>query len=1338
MKRKILIALACWVCTNILAQFNGPQWINPTNQYLNQSLLSTGGDGTQSTWRTPGLTDIRWQVLDPTFGAAWPYAVVVTPPSGAGWVSPSGGPISGGGVAPYTTWISPPNHSNTGPKDYFYKIVFNLPVYSTPGPPAFFVEWLIFADDQVKDIWVNSQAAVVNNSYGNWNLGLPFKWCKFWKQGQNEIMIKVRSTRPTTGLYVISTTHGHIQMIGPSSVCPGTTSTFTVSQGFPMQGVVNTLWTKPAGWSGPSITTANPFPWTTANLTSSANSGLVQAAFYDANGQCQGVSQLTVNVLPKPVVNITAPAICPGALLNMSATGGVSYQWGLQSPTNSVPIPPLQVNLQNISIFPGPTVPTTYTVKVTGANGCTNVGSTTIGMLPLPNISVAAQPPVICSGQPNTLTFSGAQTYKVLPNTLPSPNPYTLPAPVAPGQYVVVGTAANGCTNTAAVTLAPGPTVTPIVSDMTLCLNAATCTNITASSLYAGGPVTYYWEPLPAPQPGTFGQSINICPTSNTIYQVTASAPNACPSSTTMQVDVDMNCCPQPTTGCSLMPGIVSGPQMNTSFIVNQNITLGPGSTQFINSELLIMPGMQITVPAGSTLELDHSHLFACGINMWQGIVVQDGGNVITANAQKNGSSLIEDAVVAIDVDAISPNYVNPPIDVEMLIFNRNHTGIKLSNSDPNISSLPIGVKQCVFSSRDIPFASLVPLTLNSWPNSDVSSIGLRYSPPGATAGLASPFTLQGHPQTLLKLPYNTQPGHIGIDINNIGNVTGTLPAPGSGVDIGVTYQSGRNQFNLFDGLGIGIRARDASLVTMANVFQNMKRYNVNNAPFGGFGIRHEMTGLMNSLLDLRPVGIQSTINGNRFWNCWNGVSTSNVYDVNIDYCTFRSTRAFNTGFGPGSVGVILGSNRFRYNVKNCQFNNIQFALTMNALNGSFDMGSGVSNSATHAEDIIVDENYFGPEVSSLNPIGTEYSDFPITFDGANAANWQIQGVCKIRSNRIDRSFHGIKTNKTDIYPIEIGGNNIGLIDDNVVNFVPEQYGIYCKDSRDNLFINQNVVSGGGYISPGTPAVWNTDMKLIKSVNNISTSGGDSPLITCNNVMKGYVGFEFEGAQTNTEWWGNTMYQPMSRGLHLMNNANIGVQGLQTQACADRWLDVGPDVWTSNFQTYVSNFAPGCTNGTFMGTNGTFLWVENPLMSVAYPQTNGTTGGAALAAGCNFMSVGLLDGADCLYYTNYSQPPSFRSANSATVNVNESDMKESMEHFVFYPNPTEGVLHVGNNHDEKPFEVRIFDIAGKMVYSKTISQGNNALDISGLAPAIYIVEVETDEHVVFHSKIAKN
>lgn len=176
---------------------------------------------------------------------------------------------------------------------------------------------------------------------------------------------------------------------------------------------------------------------------------------------CYDTTQKNLVIHPLPAIALTPDSarICLGDSVGLTAHDGVSYQWtaapGLSSYTTDDPMAT-------------PAIPTTYTVQVTTAYGCTASDSANI-FVARPFQLTLEPDTFVCKGDTIRLTPGGAYTYQWI-----SGSPISDPASASPGvaplvttTYTVVGTDRDDCfTDTAAVTVAvePLPTVqaTPI------------------------------------------------------------------------------------------------------------------------------------------------------------------------------------------------------------------------------------------------------------------------------------------------------------------------------------------------------------------------------------------------------------------------------------------------------------------------------------------------------------------------------------------------------------------------------------------------------------------------------------------------------------------------------------------------------------------------------------------------------------------------------------------------------------------------------------------------------------------------------------------------------------
>lgn len=75
-----------------------------------------------------------------------------------------------------------------------------------------------------------------------------------------------------------------------------------------------------------------------------------------------------------------------------------------------------------------------------------------------------------------------------------------------------------------------------------------------------------------------------------------------------------------------------------------------------------------------------------------------------------------------------------------------------------------------------------------------------------------------------------------------------------------------------------------------------------------------------------------------------------------------------------------------------------------------------------------------------------------------------------------------------------------------------------------------------------------------------------------------------------------------------------------------------------------------------------------------------------------------------------------------------------LQSFVFYPNPAKDVITFTNNLSIQTLD--IYDVQGKRVYSKQVSQGVNSIDLN-LTPGMYFASFSSDENKVVRKLLVK-
>lgn len=248
-----------------------------------------------------------------------------------------------------------------------------------------------------------------------------------------------------------------------------------------------------------ATTTASPvsYVWTGTGITSGAGTATINVnqggtfnyTITNTSNGCrttgsQAVSQNTA--LPSPTA--TSPNSITCLTSTVALNGGpaaLTYTWsgaGFSGGTNT----------QNAVA----TAAGTYTLAVTGANGCTNTAVTTVGTNTTQPAATASLSTVItCTSTSATLQGGplAGVTYSWSGTGLTGATNQATATITAPGTYTLITTSTvNGCTNTAVVT--PTANLTPpqvsVVPDLTIDCAAPTAT-LSGSSSTPG--VTYAW-----------------------------------------------------------------------------------------------------------------------------------------------------------------------------------------------------------------------------------------------------------------------------------------------------------------------------------------------------------------------------------------------------------------------------------------------------------------------------------------------------------------------------------------------------------------------------------------------------------------------------------------------------------------------------------------------------------------------------------------------------------------------------------------------------------------------------------------------------------------------------
>jgi gliding motility-associated-like protein len=336
------------------------------------------------------------------------------------------------------------------------------------------------------------------------------------------------SPPPGTGTTYTATTAGGVSCAFTFTLPPGlgnqcvlNTDTIYVNSQVPATAVINssasalTCAGTSVGLNASVSPTATTYTWstgaTTSSITVTPSVTTTYSLFMDDG--CQSTGTFTVDIAPKPVVNITAPSttLCAGDSLVLTANGAGIYTWtpsGANSTTFTVK----------------PTTTSGYTLVGGNSFGCYDTTSTTITVNTPPAVNITASKSLICYPDTVTLTASGAPSYTWSTGS----NSTSIPIiALTNTTYSVVGD--NGCKATSVFTLSgfPRPNVTVTSSKLAVC-------NGDSITLKAYGAASYSWAPVLF-----IGNSFYTYPTANTTYSVLGQSANGCYNYATVSVTMN-------------------------------------------------------------------------------------------------------------------------------------------------------------------------------------------------------------------------------------------------------------------------------------------------------------------------------------------------------------------------------------------------------------------------------------------------------------------------------------------------------------------------------------------------------------------------------------------------------------------------------------------------------------------------------------------------------------------------------------------------------------------------------------------------------------------------------
>ncbi|MBR0305031.1 MAG: T9SS type A sorting domain-containing protein [Bacteroidales bacterium] len=345
-------------------------------------------------------------------------------------------------------------------------------------------------------VTASGQSSLGNQFSYRWNTGETTPTISVHSGGERIVTVSdSNGCTATASVNVTVNPSPNLNISGDNSFCQGGSVSLIAS------GASSYSWSN--GSNNATITISNPGTYmvigtnatgcsATASKTVTVNptyfipltESICQGETYNFNGQylttagtytqnlstvngCDSIITLTLTVKALPTTTISGNTmLCQGQSTILTATGGVSYNWNNGYTSNNIPVSQSGI----------------YTVTATNAEGCSATANVTVTVNPLPTVTITGNS-TICQGSSTSLTATGANTYSW------STGDNTASVSInAFGIYTVTGTSAEGCSNTANVTVLVSqlPVIT-ITGETDICAGEST-------TLTANGGDTYLWS----------------------------------------------------------------------------------------------------------------------------------------------------------------------------------------------------------------------------------------------------------------------------------------------------------------------------------------------------------------------------------------------------------------------------------------------------------------------------------------------------------------------------------------------------------------------------------------------------------------------------------------------------------------------------------------------------------------------------------------------------------------------------------------------------------------------------------------------------------------------------
>jgi Secretion system C-terminal sorting domain/Ig-like domain CHU_C associated len=292
-----------------------------------------------------------------------------------------------------------------------------------------------------------------------------------------------------------------------------------------------------------------------------SGSGTFTITGSDAIG-CSSTTVFSINVnLPANISVQSLPAnaeVCQGALLTLTASGGISYLW-TNNVNNGIPFTPSSIG--------------TYTVIGTDANGCQKTATVFVMINASPTVNITSSPnnAIICNGDSITLNAIGTPNIS-WSNGIINNVPFT---PLTNAIYTVTGTDGSSCSSstTILVEVKSLPVTSISISPITGNICAGDFVTLTAS-----GSGNIFWD-------NGIANSVPFQAIQSDVYQATIVDSNGCEGQANYSLFVNqpspiiITSNPANAAVCNGSMFTLTASGNNTSYVWSPNLTNGLGAT---------------------------------------------------------------------------------------------------------------------------------------------------------------------------------------------------------------------------------------------------------------------------------------------------------------------------------------------------------------------------------------------------------------------------------------------------------------------------------------------------------------------------------------------------------------------------------------------------------------------------------------------------------------------------------------------------------------------------------------------------------------------------------------